>query len=85
MGLKRLLTCMLVGGVALTSLAVPAKRGLRSYTQPDGTVITLNLIGDEHFHTLCTTDGLAVVREADGYFYYRGANGVSAVKAHDII
>jgi len=84
MGLKRLLTCMLVGGVALTSLAVPAKRGLRSYTQPDGTVITLNLIGDEHFHTLCTTDGLAVVREADGYFYYRGANGVSAVKAHDI-
>ncbi|MDO4320335.1 MAG: M6 family metalloprotease domain-containing protein [Bacteroidales bacterium] len=84
MSLKGLFTCILAGGITLSSMAVPAKKGMRSFTQPDGTTINVELVGDEFFHTFRTTDGLAVARETDGYFYYVGADRITGVKAHDI-
>ncbi len=40
-----------------------------SYTQPDGTVITLRVHGDERFG-YTTSGNIPVVKSQDGYFYY---------------
>ena len=69
MNLKRLGAIALGSIVCLTAVAVPAKRGVRTFTQADGTVISVSLVGDERFHTFITEDGLAVERKADGNFY----------------
>jgi M6 family metalloprotease-like protein len=69
--------------LCFSAYAVPAKPGMRTITQADGTTITLRLIGDENFHSYVTADGLAVSRAADGNFYYRTATGLSSVVAHD--
>ncbi|MDE7403417.1 MAG: M6 family metalloprotease domain-containing protein [Muribaculaceae bacterium] len=53
---------------AATAFAVPAKPGLRTYTQPDGTKISLQLVGDEFYHTLVTPDGVAMNRDTDGFY-----------------
>ena len=83
MNLKRLGAIALGSIVCLTAVAVPAKRGVRTFTQADGTVISVSLVGDERFHTFITEDGLAVERKADGNFYYRTYAGVSAMQAHN--
>lgn len=84
MNLRRLTLCALGASVGLGLLAVPAKRGTRVFTQADGTKISLQLVGDENFHTLCTVDGLAVMRQADGNFYYRSVGGVTDVRASEV-
>ncbi len=83
MNLKKILLTALVSSTTLGVMAVPAKRNLRTFRQSDGTEVSVRLLGDEHFHTYVTTDGLTVAREADGDFYYQTSNGVSAVKAHN--
>ncbi len=83
MKLKRLTLFAAAGLTCLGLLAVPAKRGTRTFTQADGSTISLNLMGDEFFHTFCTTDGLPVERKADGNFYYRNIGGVTDIIAHD--
>lgn len=83
MDIKKITFLAVAGMTCMGMMAVPAKRGLRTFHQADGTVITVNLVGDEHFHTFCTNDGLAVQRKADGNFYYRMADKVSDVIAHN--
>ena len=63
--------------------AVPAYPEPFTFTQPDGTTITLIAVGDEFQNGLTTGDGLTVMIGADGYIYYRTAAGMSQVKAHD--
>ena len=48
--------------------AVPAFRTPKQFTQPDGSVITLTLQGDEFGHWWTTPDGRAVKRNANGMF-----------------
>lgn len=83
MDIKKITFLAVAGMTCMGMMGVPAKRGLRTFHQADGTVITVNLVGDEHFHTFCTNDGLAVQRKADGNFYYRMADKVSDVIAHN--
>ncbi len=71
MNLKQPALIFLGGMLCLNASAVPAKPGLRTFTQPDGTTVTVRLVGDESFHTQITADGIAVQRQADGFFYYR--------------
>lgn len=47
---------------------VPAKPGVRNFTQPDGSVISLRLTGDEFYHEYADDDGKAYRRDSDGYF-----------------
>lgn len=76
---------MLTAGAALlahtAALAVPADPTPRQYTQPDGTVITLSLTGDEAFHCYLTTDGMPVLQGDDGFFRYIDENGRLTDKA----
>lgn len=65
---------------------VPARRGAILCTQPDGTTITVERMGDEHFHTFVTVDDrIPVQRTADGQFRYLNADGtLSRVAAHNL-
>lgn len=54
----------------LASWAIPAKRIPRVVTQPDGTQLTVILMGDENMHYYQTVDGVPLCRRADGAFCY---------------
>lgn len=82
MNIKSLiLTLAAIGMCAASAYAVPARRGARNFIQPDGSTISLQMIGDEYFHTLATPDGLAVAKGADGFYYYQSTRGISEVRA----
>lgn len=83
MNILRLVGCGLMAMLCLNAAAVPAKPGMRTITQADGSTITVRLVGDEFAHTYVTADGLPVTRQADGNFYYITTDGVSPVVAHD--
>ena len=67
--------------------AVPAKPGLVRVEQPDGTRLTLRLVGDEYRHYTTTADGYTVVRDQRGYYVYAALRGdellPTAHVAHD--
>lgn len=77
--MQRLFTLLLASLLLLGAWAVPAKRTPRVVTQADGTQLTIVQIGDEHFHTYLTLDGIPVKRASDGSFYYARLAGESLV------
>ena len=85
MDMKRKLLTLAVAALAVASAyAVPARRLTRTVTQPDGSVVTVTLTGDEWFHTYVTSDGLAVDFTPEGHVVYRPADGISQVYAHEV-
>ena len=63
------LACTICGLMVATSLfAVPAKRGWQTKTQPDGTAIEVQLMGDEFYHYWTTRDGKIAREQEDGTF-----------------
>lgn len=56
--------------LAASAFAVPAKRVKRQVQQPDGSVLTVMLRGDENFHYTSTEDGQPLVQRADGAYCY---------------
>ncbi|MBO4810893.1 MAG: M6 family metalloprotease domain-containing protein [Prevotella sp.] len=56
-------------GVA-SAWARPALRGTVSVNQPDGTRLSLRLVGDEYLHYNTTADGFALVKDANGAYVY---------------
>lgn len=66
---KLLLLPALILASALPAWAVPAKRDLMTFTQPDGTQISARLVGDERAHLLLSTDG-SILAEKDGAYYF---------------
>lgn len=63
----------------LTADAVPAQPGVFTRLQPDGTVVSLMLHGDEFGHYMTDTGGHVVVEARDGSYRYAtaGADGVA--------
>lgn len=55
--------------VPAIAMAVPAKPGVMTMTQTDGTTVQVRLIGDEFAHQYFTPDGYLLVEEG-GDFYY---------------
>jgi len=53
---------------AVQGFAGPARRGFVTRTQPDGTEIRLQLVGDEHGHAYATPEGKLMRKDADGFF-----------------
>lgn len=49
-------------------MAMPAKPGLRTVVQPDGSQIEIKVIGDEFLHFTTTADGLLIARDNDGFY-----------------
>lgn len=67
--------------------AVPAQSVWCTFTQSDGTTITVRLCGDENMHYYLTEDGVPLLRDANGDFCYADALGFSlkssGVVAHE--
>jgi len=55
---------------AVSINAVPAHPGTVKVKQPDGTFVTLRLVGDEWRHFQTTADGYSVVKNDKGYYVY---------------
>ena len=80
------LVVMMLG--VISAKAVPAMGNLVKVQQPDGTTVTIRLVGDEYLHYNITTDGYSVVKNDRGYYVYaqRSAEGQlvpTAQIAHD--
>lgn len=54
---------------AATAVAVPALHRPLTFTQPDGTEITVQLRGDERAHCYLSEDGYLLVNENDAFYY----------------
>ena len=73
--MKRLMFSLAAGGLFfLSSQAVPANPDLREMTLPDGSSISVRLIGDEIHHFYQSEDGYPLMLGSDGYFYYMVVN-----------
>ena len=65
----------------LSLFAVPAYRGLITYTQPDGSTIQIRLHGDEFFHWTTDASGQVVEQDADGFYRPVSATTLRARRA----
>ena len=82
--MKRILFLfMTIAVVTIAAMAVPAKPGIHTLTQPDGTTLQARLLGDEWHHSYVTADGYTIRQAEDGAYRYVTAEGVSDVQAHD--
>jgi len=72
--MKHIQRLALASIAAITTVAqgfcVPAKRGLHTISQPDGTCLQVRIIGDEWSHTYLTADGHPLVTDANGAYRY---------------
>ena len=83
----RLLLSMTLLMTAISMLAVPAKREKVKVQQPDGTYVTISLLGDEWCHFTTTADGYTVVKDTKGFYVYAqkkaGQLKATGMVAHD--
>jgi M6 family metalloprotease-like protein len=79
----KLIVCMICSLLASTTLfAVPAYRGWRTVTQPDGTAIKVHQVGDEFFHYWVGEDGKQYKHDAiNGWHQVEKATMKDAQKA----
>ena len=71
---------MVLSGALLTMHAIPAKPGLLTMQQPDGSKVSVRLVGDEHAHLYTTPQGYPLV-SANGSFFYAGLEGSKIVSS----
>lgn len=62
------LTCFAAACYAAGAFAIPAKKGVRTLEQPDGSFIEVIVSGDEHFHFTTTPDGKLLQLDEDGFY-----------------
>lgn len=67
--MKRSILLALAACASAVAMAIPAKPGFVTFTQPDGTEVQIQLVGDEHGHVAYTSNGLVVVN-VDGRLEY---------------
>lgn len=58
-----------------SALAVPAYPGLIESKQPDGSVVHIRKVGNEHFHYTVSDDGELVAQDTLGYWNYADESG----------
>ena len=67
-----------------SAMAVPAKPGLITVRQADGTELLVRIIGDEHHHYYLTEDGHLLINDHDTY-YYGDVNAAGAIVSSHIV
>lgn len=70
MKVKLIVAVVCFAACAVQLAAMPARPGNIKLLQPDGTVISVQLHGDEYFHYMTTPQGAFVTECADGYYRY---------------
>lgn len=66
----RFLTALVLTATFATSWAVPARKGVFDYVNPDGSTVAVTLSGDEHHHYYTTADGFVLMPDASGNLCY---------------
>ena len=72
---KRLYSSIILSMLAGVSMALPAKRIMKTVSQPDGSTVELRLCGDEHLHYYTLLSGEPVVKDANGAYCLAESNG----------
>lgn len=67
--MKRVLLSIIASGICAGAMAIPAKPGFVAFTQPDGSVINIQLVGDEHGHMAYSESGKLLI-DVDGRLEY---------------
>ena len=66
--MKKIFNLFVAMLVVTASYAVPARPGWQTKTQPDGTTIEVQLVGDEFYHSWINRDGQTVQVDDNGYW-----------------
>lgn len=66
--LKTLIAISAISIASVPAMAIPAKLGLRIVTQPDGSTINAQVVGDENMHFTITEDGYLLTQDSDGFY-----------------
>ena len=61
---------LLCSFIELSLFALPAKKGIITVNQPDGTQLRIEGHGDENFHYITTEDGFLVRKNTEGVYEY---------------
>jgi len=72
--MKRILFTLLTIAVCAQLHAIPAQGNLVKVKQPDGTELSIRLVGDEYLHFNVTEDGYSVVQNEQGFYVYAEQN-----------
>jgi len=70
---------LLTAFVSLQLLANPAHKGSVLMPQPDGTMVSVQLIGDEFYHFNITEDGYTIMMNEAGAYVYAQRDGMNLV------
>ncbi|MCH5346019.1 MAG: M6 family metalloprotease domain-containing protein [Muribaculaceae bacterium] len=81
--IKQLMAVMAITLTAIAASAVPAKPGLQEHVQSDGTVVKVQLVGDEWSHFYLTEDGY-LLEMVGTDFYYADLNADGTLKNSQI-
>lgn len=81
--MKRFLLPLLVTIFAVEAYAIPAKPGLHTVKQPDGTELKVQLRGDERHHFYLTEDGYLLTQQ-NGTFCYADVDATGATVSSGI-
>ncbi len=86
--MKKLLLIAIAMLTASMAMAIPAHPAAATVTQPDGSILTIRLCGDEYLHFNTTADGYTILQRADGFYVYAqkddsGQLVATPHKAHD--
>ena len=84
---KLLFTLLLATVACIQAFGNPAHRGSVLMPQPDGTMVTVRLVGDEFYHFNTTADGYTIMLNEAGAYVYAQRDGMNLVPtqvlAHD--
>lgn len=67
---KIILSVLAAIGLGTMAYAVPAMPGLRTFTQPDGSTVTVRLLGDERAHFYVSEDNYPLLEDSEGRLCY---------------
>ncbi len=79
---RRSLLMSLLALLPAMAFAMPAKRGVITYTMPDGETLEVQMYGDEFHHYYTTTDGYVLLRADDGTFTYARTENSRLLDTH---
>jgi len=85
--MRKFLLLLMAAFVCISVNANPANPGLVKIPQPDGTLLTIGLVGDEFYHFNTTADGYTIMLTEKGGYVYAQRDGMKLVPtnilAHD--
>lgn len=83
-GMRKYIAVALSLAYAAAAMAIPARPGVRTVTQPDGSTINIIVHGDEFFHYTTTEDGRLLQEDSDGFYRLATIADDGAIVATDI-